>query len=110
MVRAGKEMKLVEVDRNAVVMVDSPLTRLIGRAHAVRKRWMQGKTSDAALAEQLGCSRGYLRTLLRVSFLAPDITGSILAGEQPVGLGEHRLMRATHLPLAWTAQREELGL
>jgi site-specific DNA recombinase len=109
MVRAGKEMKLVQVDRDAVPAIDSPLLRLIGKAAAARRLWMQGKVTDDALAEKLGFSRAYLRTLLRVSFLAPDIMAAIIAGEQPVGLGEHRLLRATHLPLEWTQQGESLG-
>lgn len=63
---------------------------------------------DAGIALQLGCSRAYLRTLLRISFLAPDITALILDGRQPVGFGEQTLLRATRLPIDWVQQRQML--
>ena len=110
--RIGKQMKLVvKPDAAAAVFGDTPLIRVIAKAHAARQVWLKSRgKDDAAIALQLGCSRAYLRTLLRVSFLAPDITAMILDGRQPVGVGEHALLRATHLPIDWVGQRDALGI
>lgn len=109
--RSGKQMKLVVVAEAAVLTgPDSPLTRLVVRAHAARTIWLKARgRDDTEIAARLGYSRGYLRTLLRITFLAPDITAAILDGRQPIGLGENRLMRATHLPFDWAGQRAALG-
>lgn len=110
--RIGKQMKLVvKPDATAAVFGDTPLIRVIAKAHTARQVWMKSRgKDDAAIALQLGYSRAYLRTLLRVSFLAPDITAMILDGRQPVGVGEHALMRSTHLPIDWVGQRDALGI
>jgi site-specific DNA recombinase len=109
--RAGKQMKLVVAGEAAAITgPDSPLTRLVVRAYAARTIWLKARgKDDAEIAARLGYSRAYLRTLLRIAFLAPDITAAILDGRQPIGLGENRLMRATHLPLDWAGQRQALG-
>ncbi len=109
--RAGKQMKLIVAgEADATAGPDSPLTRLVVRAYAARVIWLKARgRDDGEVAARLGYSRAYLRTLLRIAFLAPDITAAILAGRQPVGLGENRLMRATHLPLDWAGQRAALG-
>ena len=41
----------------------------------------------------------------RLTFLAPDIVASILAGKQPAGLNANKLMADTRLPLDWSEQR-----
>jgi site-specific DNA recombinase len=110
--RVGKQMKLVvKPDAAAAVFGDTPMIRLIAKSHAARQVWMKSRgKDDAAIGLQFGYSRAYLRTLLRVSFLAPDITALILDSRQPVGVGEHALMRATHLPIDWVGQRDMLGI
>jgi site-specific DNA recombinase len=47
--------------------------------------------------------------LLRLSFLAPDITRAILEGRQPGGFTAQKLVTYVGLPLAWTEQRRALG-
>jgi hypothetical protein len=54
-------------------------------------------------------TRDYFAVLLRLSYLAPDITAAILDVRQPVQLNRQRLARAANLPLEWQAQREMLG-
>jgi hypothetical protein len=44
------------------------------------------------------------------AFLAPDIVEAIAAGRQPPELTAHRLIRTVDLPIAWTAQKQLLGL
>ena len=51
----------------------------------------------------------YVTRLLRLTFLAPDIVSSIVAGRQPPELTANKLMADTRLPLAWSEQRIQLG-
>jgi site-specific DNA recombinase len=53
----------------------------------------------------------YIYTLLRLPWLAPDITTAIVNGRQPRSLNAKALMRkASRLPAAWAEQRTLLGL
>jgi len=50
----------------------------------------------------------YIRRLMGLAFLAPDIQRAILAGRQPAGLTGQQLLQ-TGVPLAWADQRSALG-
>jgi hypothetical protein len=63
----------------------------------------------AALAEREGVSRSYFTRLIRLSYLAPDITHAILDGRQPRDLTAEKLLDHSRLPLAWHDQRTALG-
>jgi hypothetical protein len=63
----------------------------------------------AALAEREGVSRSYFTRLVRLSYLAPDITQAILDGRQPRDLTAEKLLAHSRLPLAWHDQRTVLG-
>ena len=63
----------------------------------------------AALAKQEGVSRSYFTRLVRLSYLAPDITQAILDGRQPRDLTAEKLLAHSRLPLAWHEQRTVLG-
>ena len=63
----------------------------------------------AALAKQEGVSPSYFTRLVRLSYLAPDITQAILDGRQPRGLTADKLLAHSRLPLAWHDQRTVLG-
>jgi hypothetical protein len=47
--------------------------------------------------------------LVRLSYLAPDITQAILDGRQPSDLTAEKLLEHSRLPLAWHDQRIALG-
>ena len=66
-----------------------------------------GVASINELGGQLKRSRTYISPVIRVAFLAPDITESILAGTQPVDLKSADLLN--NLPLDWPDQRRVLG-
>ena len=51
----------------------------------------------------------YLTRLIRLTFLAPDIVGTILSGRHDPDLTVTRLMADTRYPLAWTEQRRALA-
>ena len=63
----------------------------------------------AALARREGVSPSYFTRLVRLSYLAPDITQAILNGRQPRGLTADKLLVHLRLPLAWHEQRIVLG-
>ena len=47
--------------------------------------------------------------LVRLSYLAPDITEAILDGRQPRNLTADKLLAHSRLPLGWHEQRTVLG-
>jgi site-specific DNA recombinase len=63
----------------------------------------------AALAERAGVSPSYFTRLVRLSYLAPDITQAILHGRQPRNLTADKLLAHSRMPLAWHEQPTVLG-
>src|SRR5207237_5199048 len=63
----------------------------------------------AALAKREGVSPSYFTRIVRLSYLAPDITQAILDGHQPRDLTAEKLLEHSRLPLAWHDQRTALG-
>jgi len=60
-----------------------------------------------ALAQREELDRCYVRRILRLSFLAPDLIEAILNGWQPPELTVERFRRP--IPLEWTVQRKYFG-
>jgi hypothetical protein len=93
------------------VATDSSLLRIIARAHDIRARLIHNTemtVHDIAREERL--SAAYIYTLLRLPWLAPDITAAIINGRQPPQLNARKLMRqASRLPADWSEQRTLLG-
>ena len=88
---------------------DETLVKALVRAHRWRRRIESGRANSITdLAEQEGVTDAYVCRLLPLTCLAPGIVEAILDGRQPKGL------RLTEMlgngPLAWNAQREDLGL
>ncbi|MFZ2102490.1 MAG: hypothetical protein WAU86_18190 [Oricola sp.] len=89
---------------------DPVLVGLIAKAHGYLNRLTRGEdisASDLAAEEKLDGSD--LSRILRLAFLAPDITGAILDGTQPVELTATWLMRLGEIPYRWGDQRKALG-
>ncbi len=63
----------------------------------------------AALAKREGVSPSYFTRLVRLSYLAPDITEAILDGRQPPDLTADKLLAHSRLPLGWHEQRTVIG-
>src|SRR5205807_5439858 len=86
------------------------LIKLIVRAHLFQARLLQsrgGKFADLARCERL--NRSYYSRVVRLTYLAPDITRAIVDGRHPPGLSAARLLEHSGLPLAWPEQRKALG-
>jgi hypothetical protein len=57
-----------------------------------------------------GVTDRYVRRIIELAFLAPDITQMILEGRQPADMSTEWLVRGADLPLDWREQRQVLGL
>jgi len=111
--RSGLAMKLVIGDvklRKEVAKADPVLVKTLRRAHYLFGRLTSGEVrsvDEIAVAE--GISQSYVVRILRLAFLAPDITQTILQGRQPAHLTAEGLIKLSRLPLEWERQREVLG-
>jgi DNA invertase Pin-like site-specific DNA recombinase len=90
---------------------DPSLLRIIARAHDVQARLIQNiKLTVHDIAREEHVTAAYIYTLLRLPWLAPDITTAIVNGRQPPQLNAMKLMRLTaRLPTDWVEQRALLG-
>jgi site-specific DNA recombinase len=109
--RAGREMRMLVENAGDQTSPDPSLLRILARAHHVQARMIQNSelsVHDIAQEEQV--SAAYLYTLLRLPWLAPDITTAIINGRKPPQLTAQTLMRLTpRLPANWAEQRKLLG-
>ncbi len=64
--------------------------------------------SISDLVRNAGCTEDYVRRILKLAFLSPDIMEAILQGKQPQGVTLSHILQVD-LPLSWHAQREALG-
>jgi hypothetical protein len=110
--RAGREIGTVidGTDPFAAAQPDARLIKLLLRARRFSATLAEDEgVPFAALAEREGVSRSYFTRLVRLSYLAPDITQAILEGRQPRDLTTEKLLAHSRLPLAWHDQRIVLG-
>jgi site-specific DNA recombinase len=110
--RAGREirMRIDGTDPFAAAKPDVRLIKLLVRARRFNATLVQSDgVAFAALAMREGVSRSYFTRVVRLSYLAPDITQAILEGSQPRDLTAEKLLAHSRLPLAWPDQRAALG-
>jgi hypothetical protein len=107
---AGKGKRLV-IENGAGAEVNAGLAAMIGKAFAIRNQLLSGSdASIEAMSGRLGMNKGRLASLIRLSYLAPEIVGALLAGRHPIELTPIRLLRMSkNLPQDWTEQRRFLG-
>ncbi len=107
--RTGMETKLLvqgpagPVRRNA----DRSLIRLIGQAHRCRRILDRASHDQTmiALAAKAGVGATYFTRVVRLSFLAPEITKMILQGRQPPELTASTLVTQGSPPASWEDQK-----
>ena len=110
--RCGHEIKMVVdgTDPFATAKPDARLIKLLIKARRFNAALVGSDgVPFAALARQQGVSPSYFTRLVRLSYLAPDITQAILDGRQPPDLSSDKLLAHSRLPLAWQGQRTLLG-
>jgi site-specific DNA recombinase len=64
----------------------------------------------AEIAERERIGSRYVRRLLRLAFLAPEIVEAIAAGDQPPELTAEVLAERIDLPLLWPAHAKAVGI
>ena len=86
------------------------MVKLLLRARRFNAAIAQGEGIPfAALAQREGVSPSYFTRLVRLSYLAPDITQAVLDGRHPLDFTAEKLLAHSRLPLAWQDQRIVLG-
>jgi site-specific DNA recombinase len=109
--RVGREVRMLVEGAHDQTAADPSLLRVIARAHDFHGRLSQNTdltVHDIAREERV--TAAYIYMLLRLPWLAPDITTAIVNGRQPQQLSAKTLMRkASRLPADWTEQRTLLG-
>ncbi len=107
--RAGKGKRLVI--NGVEAEVNEGLVALIKEAFAVRNQLLSGSDdSIESMSGRLTMNKGRLTSLVRLSYLAPDIVRALVAGRQSSALTPSRLLRLSrNLPHDWKEQRCFLG-
>jgi site-specific DNA recombinase len=110
--RSGREIKtrIDGADPFATAKPNARLIKLLIRARRFNATLVDSDgVPFAALAKREGVSPSYFTRLVRLSYLAPDITQAILDGCQPRDLTADKLLAHSRLPLTWHEQRRVLG-
>ena len=110
MKRRGVELSLViEGDTSAAKRPDPSLLKAVARGY----RWFSELASGRAasireIAEREGVYDSYVKRLIPLALLAPEIVQRICDGSQPASLTTEALKHNAPLPLEWTKQRQIL--
>lgn len=108
--RIGKEKRLIVAAQGSKANPDVALIKAIVRANKWFEMLKSRKVESISdLARNEDVQRTYPSRLIPLAFLAPDITGAILEGTQPIDLTLDQLLASMPLPLEWDAQRAALG-
>ena len=110
--RRGIETRLVLpglAQQNHSSRCDPALVKAIARGRAWFEELATGRArSLQELARRDGITRRYIRRLVGLAFLSPQLVEAILQGRQPVALTATRLTELD-LPLDWTEQHKLLA-
>ncbi len=90
---------------------DSALLKAVARARQWSEDLLTSRAhSVAEFAQREGVGDRYVRRLIRLAFLAPEIVQAIAAGNQPPELTAEALAERIDLPLLWTEQEKAVGI
>jgi hypothetical protein len=90
---------------------DSAFLKAVARARRWSEDLLAGRAQSVAqIAERERVGSHYVRRLLRLAFLAPEIVEAIAAGDQPPELTAEALAERIDIPLFWTAQANAVGI
>ena len=96
----AKNVSAAVVDNPAV---QKPLAVAVARAHRWQALLDQGRyKSISDLADAADLDRSYVRRIVNLTLLSPDLVGAILGGTEPDGLSISQLMEG--VPEGWEEQ------
>ncbi len=109
--RTGIEKKLLieSSNKGSGTKLNVGLLKLMARAHELQAIFLRGGRPISDMADEAGLSSSHFTRMLRLSFLAPDITQAILHGREPPNLTARTLVRYTVMPMDWDEQRSRFG-
>jgi DNA invertase Pin-like site-specific DNA recombinase len=107
--RAGKGIKLAL--GGGIKKPDNKMIALLREAHTAREALLSGRDDTIdAMAQRLGVRRDSLSTLIRLTYLAPDIIKALIESRSPESLTPNYLLQLSKdLPHDWQQQRQTLG-
>jgi hypothetical protein len=113
--RTGMEVRLIVEGHdpyNSKTRPDPSLIKLIVKAHQLHDKLVHGGgQSLESIAAREWTTGSYFTRVVRLAWLAPDITNAILDARQPLGLTAAKLLRESrHLPLEWAEHWSLLGV
>jgi hypothetical protein len=105
--RVGCEMRMLVENADDQMAADPSLLKIISRAHHIQARLIHNtKLTMHDIAREERVSAAYIYCLLRLPWLAPDITTAIVNGRKPPQLTAKILMRLTpRLPAGWMTEQ-----
>lgn len=71
---------------------------------------VEQQMTAAELGSKHGVNKSYGSRVVRLNFIAPDITEAIFAGSQPAALDAKMLLGLHDLPLSWSDQKQKLQM
>jgi hypothetical protein len=104
-----KKLLIGGTNERSGTKADVSLLKLIARAHELQEIFTRGGRPISEMANEAGVSSSHFTRMLRLSFLAPDITRAIFHGRQPADLTARSLVRYSHVPIDWDEQRSLFG-
>lgn len=107
--RCGYGVRMI-VEAERARKADPKLVGLIVKAHAWKEKLLSGQYSSMeAIAHEENVTSSWMTRVLRLAFLSPEITRSILDGRQPLPLTAVSLIRDTRLAISWAEQNIQFG-
>ena len=105
--RTRRVLKLIRRDGKAVrdEAPSGSLIRLLAEAQSWSTRLRTGEIDIGGLAVELGRTSSYVTRIVRLAYLAPDVTAAIMAGRQRIGIDAHQLTKTGAIPASWNEQR-----
>jgi hypothetical protein len=89
--------------------LDPALISSLQKAHRWWDQILHGGLNVTDLARMEGVASSYLSRMVRLAFLAPDITAAILSGNQSPDIKVKGLVGSDGIPVSWKQQRQALG-
>ena len=110
--RHSRKLALINPNGTPLMQSSEPdpvLVKNLAMAYKWREQLESGKVKTIqTIADAEGCTEGFIRKLLPLAYLAPDIIEALLDGTQPASL-DLKKIQTKPIPLSWIKQRELLG-